>query len=255
MNSESINLDFFTTPCSQRMQRILKSTGLAVPVLFGEPAILPMLFLLAVVYVKPKYGRYTRIVRTNIRNRWLLPQTPYPDQIRAQIQVQYESLPSVYIDWHPNQTFQQRFQSNKTALYLETRSDRHFMTPLLLHMMEVVPPDWRFLFLGSDETSRIVASTLNAQAHLEEGRLVVRSIEGSKWVGDWGRRWEDIGLDEVHNRLLTNATFYKEVLDASAGTENLLVFRSESILCTNAASDLNDWLQYDWVGAPWLVKL
>lgn len=190
-----------------------------------------------------------------LRNRWLLPHTPYTKQLRAQAQTGFETLPNVYIDWHPKKSFEERFQSNKTALYIETRADKHFLAPFLLHMMEVVPPGWRFLFLGSDESTHIAASSLNGREHMKSGRLVVRSIENSKWVQEWGRHWEDIGIDEIHNRLLTNISFYEEELGASRGTEHLLVFRSESILCTNAETDLDDWLQYDWVGAPWSVTI
>ncbi|KAL8648104.1 MAG: hypothetical protein Q9210_005181 [Variospora velana] len=33
--------------------------------------------------------------------------------------------------------------------------------------------------------------------------------------------------------------------------ENLLVFQTDSILCSQSGKSLNDWLDYDWVGAPW----
>jgi hypothetical protein len=33
--------------------------------------------------------------------------------------------------------------------------------------------------------------------------------------------------------------------------ENLLVFQPDSIFCTNASNTLNDFLEWDWIGAPW----
>ena len=53
---------------------------------------------------------------------------------------------------------------------------------------------------------------------------------------------------EQRNRLLTDAAFYKEYLPAA---EWLFMYHADSILCANAENDLNDWLKYDWVGAPW----
>lgn len=36
-----------------------------------------------------------------------------------------------------------------------------------------------------------------------------------------------------------------------APAENLLIFQPDSIFCTNAPTTINDFLEYDWIGAPW----
>lgn len=48
-------------------------------------------------------------------------------------------------------------------------------------------------------------------------------------------------------RLLTNLEFYNRFLP---GVEWLLKFESDSIMCANSDLSLNDWLHYDWAGAP-----
>ena len=53
---------------------------------------------------------------------------------------------------------------------------------------------------------------------------------------------------EHRNRMLTEVAFYKEYLPSA---EWLLMYHADSILCANAQTDLNDWLKYDWIGAPW----
>ena len=113
-------------------------------------------------------------------------------------------------------------------------------------MMEVVPPEWRFVFLGTEESSRILRNSGTAKKYQDWGKLRIGTIE--RWAAAWGPRWDDLGIDEMHSRLLTNTTFYEEEL---TGVENLFVFHSDGVLCANSFKDLNDWLEYDWVGAPW----
>jgi hypothetical protein len=53
---------------------------------------------------------------------------------------------------------------------------------------------------------------------------------------------------EMISRFLTNLWLYEQVLQPA---EWLLVFQTDSILCANSKQSLNNWLDYDWVGAPW----
>lgn len=148
------------------------------------------------------------------------------------------------LDLHPTRTFLSRYSASKTAIYIETRHHIHHITPLLLHMMEVVPPEWRFVFLGSEETTARVNTSGPVKRYQEWGKLRVGTIE--RWVRAWGK--EDVGIDELHSRLLTNSTFYETELK---GTEHLLVFHSDSVFCANSNRDVNEFLEWDWVGAPW----
>jgi hypothetical protein len=125
------------------------------------------------------------------------------------------------------------------------------LVPLLLHMIMVVPPDWRFVFFGSKATVRQVRNSPTASAYEHLGKLWINNLE-DRWAKDW--HGESIAntnvteLDELTSRLLTNNAFYEEELP---NTDWLFTFHSDSILCTNAEQSLDDWLQWDWVGAPW----
>jgi hypothetical protein len=191
-------------------------------------------------------------------NRWLLPHDPYSERVKTAVThhvlSHYNTLPSVHIDAHPSQTFLTRYPANKTALYIEPRSNVKFLVPLLLHMMQVVPPDWRFVFMGSAETAQRVRDNYAANMYEAMGKLHVRSLEEGGWSAGWGRHgWDERGvlsMDEISNRLLTNLTFFDREL---VGTEWLLVFHSDAILCANAEKSLDEWLGWDYVGAPWYV--
>lgn len=53
---------------------------------------------------------------------------------------------------------------------------------------------------------------------------------------------------EEISQFLTNRWIYETVL---APAQHLLVFQTDSMLCANSRQSINDWLEYDWVGAPW----
>jgi hypothetical protein len=48
--------------------------------------------------------------------------------------------------------------------------------------------------------------------------------------------------------MFTDPHLYKDIL---APAEHLLVFQPDSIFCANAPVTLNDFLEWDWIGAPW----
>jgi hypothetical protein len=55
------------------------------------------------------------------------------------------------------------------------------------------------------------------------------------------------GQEEI-SQFLTTLWLYEAVLQPA---EWLLVFQTDSMLCANSRLNLNDFLEYDWVGAPW----
>ena len=53
---------------------------------------------------------------------------------------------------------------------------------------------------------------------------------------------------EMISRFLTTLWLYDTVLQPA---EFLLVFQTDSIICANSKHIMDDYLDYDWVGAPW----
>lgn len=112
------------------------------------------------------------------------------------------------------------------------------LTALLLHMIAVVPFEWRFIYMGSKESIVRMKKSLPIQDYDKSGKLVLREVP----VGF------DASNSEGMHRMLTHMRFYEEVVDPA---EWFLLFRSDTILCAQSNQSLNDWLEYDWVGAPW----
>lgn len=104
--------------------------------------------------------------------------------------------------------------------------------------MSVVPPDWRFNFMGSEESVAFVNTSRTIQERVTAGKLDLTYIPSNMSTGSQ----EDIST------FLTTLWLYEHVL---APAEWLLVFQTDSMLCANSRQSLNNWLDYDWVGAPW----
>jgi hypothetical protein len=180
-----------------------------------------------------------------------------------QIKIPLPEVPAIKIDLHPNRPPPRPFNDSKVALLIEDRPITH-LAPLLLHMISVVPPDWRFLFLGSAQSIAFVNNSLSIQMQVRNGKLDLRELPSVFPVHG----------QEPLSQTLTNLTFWKwlgrkdawnwenpytEDLDEGQdGTKRrrpqvewVLIFQTDSILCANSKDSLNDWLHYDWVGAPW----
>lgn len=104
-------------------------------------------------------------------------------------------------------------------------------------MMYVVPPDWRFLFIGSNHSVVAVGRSFATKFQQVSGKLDLMVAPEPFHINSK----EDVF------RMLTDKRFYSELLP---GVEWILKYEADSIMCSNSNQDLNNWLDYDWAGAP-----
>lgn len=129
------------------------------------------------------------------------------------------------------------YNASKVALLIENRP-MPILAPLMLHFMSVVPPDWRFRFMGSSESVMHLNKSMAIREQVTAGKLDLTYIPSNMSTAG----------QEMISRFLTNLWLYETVLQPA---EWLLVFQTDSILCANSRQNLNDYLDYDWIGAPW----
>lgn len=151
-----------------------------------------------------------------------------------------EHLPTIQVDWHPNSNPRynpkSQFNASKVALLIEGQPIPH-LVPQLLHMISVVPQDWRFVFLGTNASVISISRSFSLQYHEANGKLDMVILPPP---------WNISTVEGVY-RMLTDMRFYDELLP---GIEWLLKFGSDSIMCGNSDDSLNNWLEYSWAGAP-----
>ncbi|RMJ07972.1 hypothetical protein CDV36_012423 [Fusarium kuroshium] len=131
----------------------------------------------------------------------------------------------------PNSNSPAQYNMSKLALLIEARPSPH-LVPLVLHMMSVVPRDWRFLMIGSQHSVALVAEAHAIQRQQERGKIDFQIIPSLS-----------VTQDEDHvSRLLTDPKFYESL----PGVEWMLRYESDSILCANSPKGLDEFLNSDW---------
>lgn len=129
------------------------------------------------------------------------------------------------------------YDPRKVAVLIENRPMTN-LVPILLHFTSTIPPEWRVQFIGSDESVALVNSKPAIRQHVAIGKMDLKYIPSNTSVA---------GQNEI-SAFLTDPWFYEHMIYPA---EHLLIFQTDSMLCSRSQQSLNDWLEYDWVGAPW----
>ncbi|RDW65056.1 hypothetical protein BP6252_10707 [Coleophoma cylindrospora] len=166
-------------------------------------------------------------------DRSSLPEIAHTDSLP--IPTSMPHLPKITLHYEDER--KSHFNASKVAFLVENRPNP-ILAPLILHFMSVVPPDWRFHFMGSLDSVALVNDSLAIQHQVQIGKLDLTYIPSNMSTEN----------QEMISRFLTNLWLYETLLHPA---EWLLVFQTDSMLCANSRQSLNSWLEYDWVGAPW----
>lgn len=159
------------------------------------------------------------------------------EKFKARLGEALQALPSVKVDWsRPNHDPRDAYNTSKVALIIEPRPLPH-LVPHILHMLSIVPPEWKSLVIGSNASVVSIGRAYAIKYQQAIGKLDLMVLP---------EPWNITSKEHVF-RTLTDARFYDEFLP---GVEWILKYESDSILCANADTSLNSWLDWSWVGAP-----
>ena len=106
------------------------------------------------------------------------------------------------------------YNYSKVALLVENRPDP-ILAPLIIHMMSVLPQDWRFQFLGSEESVEHILNSAAIKRHVESGKLYWTLIPDHISVAG----------QELISQFFTNPWVYENLLFPA---EWLLVYQTDS---------------------------
>ena len=125
--------------------------------------------------------------------------------------------------------------TRKAAVIVENRRLDNLI-PIILHFSSVLGSEWPIHIFTSERNTGIFQASVPFQRNVAAGRFHVRALPpeasltthasvSSFFTGPW--LWEQM-----------------------APAEHLLLFQADSILCSNSQLKVEDFLQYDFVGAP-----
>jgi hypothetical protein len=105
-------------------------------------------------------------------------------------------------------------------------------------MASTIPSEWTFKFMGSNASITHMRSS-PAIRHLESlSKLTIVPLPSNYSVSN----------RESISQMFTDPHLYSTIL---APAEHLLIFQPDSIFCANSPKTVNDFLEWDWIGAPW----
>jgi hypothetical protein len=121
------------------------------------------------------------------------------------------------------------------ALMLDDRASQA-VVDAVLNVLQHIPIDWKVQIVTLDQNwSFYNRSSLSS--FIINGRVFMTSLDFLR---------VDFTGSEYINLLLTSALFWQQVQG-----EKLLYFQSDSVICSNSSYTLRDFLEYDFIGAPW----
>lgn len=125
--------------------------------------------------------------------------------------------------------------SNKVAVIMETRKSAAVI-PLILHFSAVLGPDWPVVIYTSAENFGSFSTSKALARHQKSGRIVIRPLAEGLYFPNW---------DSVTS-FLTTTWLWNQLAPA----EHILIFQADSILCANAPRSVEDFFEWDYIGAP-----
>ena len=128
-----------------------------------------------------------------------------------------------------------RFSSNDfypyIAVLVESRTTDRIIS-VVHNVNHHIPLTWPIqIFHGKENENFIKNSTLSSL--IISGKIFLTLMN-------------EVYNQDQTNKLLTNRTFWKQVRG-----EKILFFQIDSIMCSNSPHKITDYLQYDYIGAPW----
>lgn len=110
-----------------------------------------------------------------------------------------------------------------------------YLIPLLLHYISVVPPEWSFRFMGSEESNELLLSNPTIRRYVNHKKLFIDLIPYDLVP--------DINSYSTVNHLLTRPKLYEEWLWPA---EWLFLFQDDSMICSASKRTLNDFVDEGW---------
>ncbi|RDW60258.1 hypothetical protein BP5796_11864 [Coleophoma crateriformis] len=122
--------------------------------------------------------------------------------------------------------------TTKVATIIEDRP-LDTLVPLLLHFSSVLGPEWPIILYTSQD---ILPISRPFQRAINESRITIRALPSEVHFTS----------QESVSDFLTKPWLWEQLAPA----EHVLLFQADSILCSNSALRVDDFLEYDFIGAP-----
>jgi len=120
-----------------------------------------------------------------------------------------------------------------TSIIIEPRQPKA-LSFVLNNFLENLSNDWVVLIMHGNKNINFLNNIIKNDLEKYQDRIIL----------------ENLNIDNLtiydYNQLLYSNDFYNKI-----PTETFLVFQTDTIICKNSKDLINEFLSYDYVGAPW----
>ncbi|KAL8832620.1 MAG: hypothetical protein Q9170_004820 [Blastenia crenularia] len=126
-------------------------------------------------------------------------------------------------------------QPLKTAVIIEGRESAN-LVPLILHFSTVLGPEWPIRVFHTAGNRESFAASPAFQRQTSSGHIILQQLPSNFTLTDH----------------LSISKFFADpwIYHQLAPAKHILFFQTDSILCANSPHMVEDFLQYDFIGAP-----
>tara|TARA_B100000886_G_scaffold340185_1_gene308308 strand:- start:64 stop:834 length:771 start_codon:yes stop_codon:yes gene_type:complete len=121
---------------------------------------------------------------------------------------------------------------DKIAVIVEPRKHKNLI-PVVMNFISILPDEWKIkIFYGKSAYNYIYNSDI--KSYIDTGKIFLQQL----LVDNLDRY--------TYSDLLKSKKFWEDCL-----VENILMFQTDSILCKNSEFNINDFLDFDYIGSAW----
>jgi hypothetical protein len=125
--------------------------------------------------------------------------------------------------------------TDRVAVIIEDKP-RSNLIPLILHFHTVLGPSWPIIIYTATENVGTFSVSAALSRHIRSGAISIRILPPTVMFTN----------ADSFSRFFTRPWLWEDLAPA----KHVLIFQADSMLCANAARSVEDFFEYDFVGAP-----
>jgi hypothetical protein len=129
-------------------------------------------------------------------------------------------------------------QYSNIAVLVEFRSNNLLVT-IVMNILQHLPSSWPIQIFHGKTNSDFLKNSSTLRPLISTERIILT---------EWDTEITNDFIKNT-NKLFTNITFWQQIQG-----DKVLFFQIDSIMCSNSPHKITDYLQYDYIGAPWDIK-
>lgn len=130
-------------------------------------------------------------------------------------------------------TKKENYANKYTAVIIEPRQHKA-LSFVLKNFSDNLSDEWNIIIMHGNNNLEFINNILDTELSEYKEKIHLDNLNV-----------DNLTIQD-YNRLLFTEDFYKKI-----PTEIFLIFQTDSMICPNDKHRINDFLQFDYVGAPW----